>query len=140
MARERSQELRDEWKARLTQWKPEQLIFVDESAANERTADRKYGWATKGAKAFAKISMKRSEKWSILPAYTLDGFIAWDVVQGSYNKQLFNDFIRNFVLPLCNHDPNGLKSILIMDNAKIHHSEVYPYFSVKFLTLIRALP
>jgi hypothetical protein len=93
MARERSQELRDEWKLRLTQWKPEQLIFVDESAANERTADRKYGWATKGNPAFATMSVKRSEKWSILPAYTIDGFIAWDVVQGSYNKELFNEFI-----------------------------------------------
>jgi len=130
MARERSQELRDEWMIRLTQWKPEQLIFVDESAANERTADRKYGWAMKGARAFAETSVKKSKKWSILPAYTLNGFIAWNVIQGSYNKQLFNDFIRNFVLPLCNRDPNGLKSILIMDNAKIHHSEVNLYLSI----------
>src|SRR5436309_10838865 len=87
MARERSQELRDEWMIRLTQWKPEQLIFVDESAANERTADRKYGWAMKGARAFAENSVKKSKKWSILPAYTLNGFIAWNVIQGSYNKQ-----------------------------------------------------
>ena len=41
------------------------------------------------------MSVKRSEKWSILPAYTIDGFVAWDVIQGSYNKELFNDFIRN---------------------------------------------
>ena len=75
MASERSQELRDEWKLRLIQWKPEQLIFIDESAANERTADGKYGWTTKGIRAFAKMSMKRSEKWSILLAYTIDGFV-----------------------------------------------------------------
>ena len=30
---------------RLTEWTPEQMIFVDESAANERTMDRKFGWS-----------------------------------------------------------------------------------------------
>jgi len=29
----------------LSQWKSEQMVFVDESAVNERTADRKWGWA-----------------------------------------------------------------------------------------------
>lgn len=62
MARERNQEFRDEWKIRLTPWKSEQLIFIDESAANERIIDRKYKWMTKDARVFAKISMKRSEK------------------------------------------------------------------------------
>jgi hypothetical protein len=26
-------------------WTADQLIFLDESAANERTGDRKYGWS-----------------------------------------------------------------------------------------------
>lgn len=35
----------------MTEWRPDQLVFVDESAANERTGDRKYGWAPVGAVA-----------------------------------------------------------------------------------------
>ncbi|KAK9388817.1 hypothetical protein V1515DRAFT_596116 [Lipomyces mesembrius] len=40
---ERSQALRDDWLLRLSDWTAEQLMFVDESAANEKTGDRKYG-------------------------------------------------------------------------------------------------
>ena len=36
---------------RLTTYDATQLVFVDESAANERTLDRKYGWAPKGLPA-----------------------------------------------------------------------------------------
>ena len=35
----------------LTEWTPEQMIFVDESAANERTMDRKFGWSPIGTPA-----------------------------------------------------------------------------------------
>ena len=37
--------------------------------------------------------LKRSECWSILPAYTADGYIAFQIIQGSFNTELFNDFI-----------------------------------------------
>ena len=51
------------------------MIFVDESAANERTGDRKFGWALKEVTPYEYRSIKRSERWSLLPAYTVDGFI-----------------------------------------------------------------
>ena len=42
LATERNQFLRDDWIRRLAQWKHHQTIFV-ESAASERTKDRKHG-------------------------------------------------------------------------------------------------
>ncbi|MCJ1348095.1 hypothetical protein MMC31_006326 [Peltigera leucophlebia] len=42
-ALERDQESRAIWQARLRVWKVEQMIFLHESAACERTDDRKYG-------------------------------------------------------------------------------------------------
>ncbi|KAK9235219.1 hypothetical protein V1525DRAFT_390669 [Lipomyces kononenkoae] len=47
-AAERSQALRDDWLLRLSDWTAEQLMFVDQSAANEKTGHRKYGWAPVG--------------------------------------------------------------------------------------------
>jgi len=109
---------------RLTEWKPDQLMFLDESAANERTLDRKYGWAPVGSIARVSEPFKRTMKWSLLPLYTIDGFVAWDFVRGSYNRETFNEFVRTWVIPQTNPFP-GPCSVLIMDNAKIHHSEVY---------------
>jgi hypothetical protein len=124
-AAERNQELRDDWiKNKLTLYTAEQLIFVDESAANERSAHRKCGWAPIGATPHMYLPLKRSERFSILPAYTSEGFMDWEIIQGSFNTELFNFFIKTKILPFCNEYP-GPRSILIMDNAPIHHSEVY---------------
>jgi hypothetical protein len=95
--------------------------------------DRKYGWAPVGVPSTESRSIKRSERWSILPAYSLDGYIAWDIVQGSYTTELFNSFIEEQVLPLCTPYP-GPRSIIIMDNAQIHRSQVWLYYRNKFNT------
>lgn len=121
-AAQRSVELRNHWLARLTGWKAEQLVFVDESAANEKTADRKYGWSAVRHRATEQQYLKRSARWSILPAYSLDGYIAYTIRHGSIKGPLFNDFIRDQVRPLCSPFP-GPRSVLIMDNASIHHSQ-----------------
>jgi hypothetical protein len=91
--------LRDEWIRKLSDWTAEQLVFVDESAANEPTTHRKYGWASIGITSVQQQCFKRSERWSILPAYTIEGFIIWEIVHGSFNTELFQEFVENKVLP-----------------------------------------
>ena len=122
-AAQRNPELRNAWIRKLADCTAEQLVFIDESAANERTGDRKYGWAPVGVTPHETRSFKRSERWSILPAYTVDGFIAWDIKHGSYTIESFEDFIENQLLPLCNPFPLP-RSIIAMDNAPIHQSKV----------------
>ena len=122
-AAERSPELRATWIQKLAGWTASQLLFLDESAANERTGDRKYGWAPIGVTPYEYASVKHSQRWSILPVYGMDGFFVWDIIQGSWTKELFLEFVRTKVLPLCTPFP-GPRSILVMDNASIHHSAV----------------
>jgi DDE superfamily endonuclease len=86
--------------------------------------DRKYGWAPLGVAPYVYQSIKRTERWSLLPVYTSDGFFSWEIIQGSYTTESFNAFVENKVLPYCNPYP-GPRSILVMDNAKIHHNEVH---------------
>ena len=100
------------------------MIFIDESAANKRTKDRKYGWAPIGVRPTD--PHKPSERWSIIPAYTSrGGYISYEIVQGSIAKDLFLEFLRNKVMSHCHrYDPaNPLpNSVLIMDNASSHKS------------------
>ena len=118
IAAECNQFLRDDWVRRLAQWKHCQMIFVDESAANEHTKDRKHGI---GVRPTEHRSHKRSERWSILPAYTSrGGDISYEMFQGSVTKDLSPGLLRNKVMPHCHpYDPaNPLpNSVLIMDNA-----------------------
>ena len=123
-AAERDYELRDDWlNNKLRMYTAEQLVFVDESAANERSAHRKYGWAPVGATPEQTTRLNRTERYSILPAYASDGFVDWMIIQGSFTTDLFNYFVEVVVLLHWNVFPRP-KSVLVMDNAPIHRSEV----------------
>jgi hypothetical protein len=121
VALERNQVVRDRFVSEICYYTSNQLVFVDESASNERTADRRWGWSTRGDPCRVKQSSKRSKRWSILPTITINGYIAWEVYQDSFTTERFNRFIRN-LMPYITAYP-GLRSVLIMDNHSIHHSE-----------------
>ena len=105
------------------------LVFMDESAANERTLDRRYGWAPRGVPAIDTQVLHRSTHWSILPAYTIDGYLENTLVkQGSIDSELFSDWLCDHILPQCTHYP-GPRSVLIMDNCSTHRNEVFKYYS-----------
>ena len=98
------------------------FVFVDESAANERTADRKRGWSPKGTPCRVKSDTRKSKRWSILPAITADdGYITCEIYHGSFNGDRFADFISNQVLPQMSAFP-APRSILIIDNCSTHRT------------------
>lgn len=99
-----------------------QLVFVDESASNERNVDRRWGWSIRGDPCRVRQSGKRSKRWSILPAITIDGYLAWEIYQDSFTTERFNRFIRQDLMPYMTAYP-GPRSVLVMDNHSIHHSE-----------------
>ena len=108
---------------KMTQWDARQLIFVDESAYNERTGDRRYGWGPSGHRARVKRWLKKSERWSLLPAYTLNGYLNPILFKGAITAQIFQDWLRNDILPNV-VPPPGLRIVLIKDNCRIHKSPI----------------
>ena len=86
-AAERSEALRTQWRGIQALWESDQLIFLDESGCNERTGDRKFGWSPIGIMTTITRCLKRSERWSILPALSIDGYIAHVIYQGSIDKE-----------------------------------------------------
>src|ERR1700761_3981432 len=62
-----------------------------------------------------------SPRWSILPAICLDeGVFHVNIVEGAFNAITYRAFISG-LLDRMNQYP-GPKSVIIMDNASIHHS------------------
>ncbi|KAF8833569.1 hypothetical protein BDN67DRAFT_865744, partial [Paxillus ammoniavirescens] len=58
---------------------------------------------------------------SALGLLTVDGMVAVSVIEGSFTTPKFRTFLEE-ELPLCTPYPGKL-SVLMMDNAKIHHGE-----------------
>lgn len=58
-----------------------------------------------------------------LALYTYDEFVDWMIIHGSFNDDLFVQFLEEHVIPYTNPFP-GPRFVLIMDNAKINHDEI----------------
>ena len=104
-------------------WNRPENIHAHYTPCNS-AGDRKYCWASIGVSQVKYRPFQRSERWSILPAYTVDGFITWKVVHGSFTPQMFEEWIENELLPLCSPYPHP-RSVICMNNAPIHQSVVH---------------
>ena len=120
VAVERNEELRLDWKRRISGYKPEQLVFLDESACSEKAARCRTGWSLFGIAPQAQQRLHCRERFSILPAYTLDGYIAYRVIPGSYNSERFLQFVAECVLPLLTPGYH----VICLDNVNTHRSTV----------------
>jgi hypothetical protein len=81
---EPSDALRRVFRARVQlNYTTEKIVAMHEVACNERTGVRKYGWSPVGRSVELEYSLKRSGRWSLLPAMTLDGYLAHRIFQGA---------------------------------------------------------
>jgi hypothetical protein len=126
-ARERDPVLRDAWFRKLATWHAEQLVFLDESGFNSKLGRRFHGYAPKGEAVRMKVKTCRATNLSMLPAFTVDGYLACNVYKGAVNKEAYIAFLKEDLLPKCGKYP-GPRSIIVMDNCAIHHGPVRARF------------
>ena len=120
--------LRQQYMEKLAGWRADQLIFADESVANECASNKKVGWAPKGITPHEYRLFKRSERWSILMAYTVNSFISWEFLQGSFTMELFEEFIEFKVLTLIQ-----LNTLLLSWTILLYISQRYVPMSQRLL-------
>ena len=82
------------------------------------------GYADNGVRAIVSRWLQNRERVSFLPAYTIEGYITSITFLGTLTGDMFEEFIIDQLLPLCNPFL-GPRFIIFMDNASIHH-----YFKV----------
>lgn len=76
------------------------MIFLDESSKDERTLSRQYGYSLKNTRAIQKVVFLRGTRYTLLPALSLDGILAVDIMIGSCNKERFCNFILTQVVSM----------------------------------------
>lgn len=142
IASERKEEARNTYIAHIGQYKPEEIGFLDEMSKNEKTTARGYGRSKKGCRAIMHQCFVRGTRLSATALLTVNGIMASTVVEGSMNREMYLEFLEYRVvgvvssvqvdkadiavtwllkMPLTSPYPGPL-SVLIMDNARIHHS------------------
>lgn len=115
-----NEQLRLDWIAQLLGFTAEQLVFIDETLFNESTGWRRHAWAPIGEPARYNADMTRGRSWSVLPAYTVNGYLpCTSIREGYFNNELIVEWLQDELLPLCNAYP-APRSVIIMDNAGSH--------------------
>ena len=109
------------WSNKQQQWNVRQLVFIDESALNERIGDHCYGWGPIGLPVRVKRWLKKLERWSVLLAYTLSGYKRPLMFKGAITAEIFKHWLNINLLPLIDR-PKGMQLIIIIDNCRIHKS------------------
>ncbi|SPJ84210.1 uncharacterized protein FTOL_10727 [Fusarium torulosum] len=92
VAKGRNEDLRDYYLYKLTFYRSYQLVYADES------------------------------RYQILPAYTQEGILHYDIFPGNTDSAKFEEFIEQ-LLYHCGKWPEP-NSVLVMDNASLHRSPV----------------
>ena len=77
---------------------PNMLMFIDEAARDERTISRRFGRSGKGIRCTTQRPFVRGTRYSIIPAITLDGIIAYDIVEGPVDTERFVKFLKEQVV------------------------------------------
>ena len=88
------EDLRASWMATISQYEAEHLVFLDETACNGRTPNRRWGWSPRGFPCRARRFNTNSKRWSILPALSVEGYVAVDMFQGSFTGERFKSFVN----------------------------------------------
>ena len=116
---ERNKEDREEFKRNVAvHYRPEQLVFADESHFNRLTLRRPHAWAKRGECASRHEFQFRGAKYSMLPALSLDSILHLEVIENGVTGAAFRRFVEG-LLPRMNKWPLP-NSVLVVDNASIH--------------------
>ena len=98
VASERNEDLQADFIARMGQYLPEQLGFLDEVSKDERTAFRTCGRSRKGTRAVMKGVFVRGRRFSAEGLLSIDGMVASTVVEGSMTRALFVEYLEFIVV------------------------------------------
>ena len=102
---------------------PEMLVFVDETGADRRNCLRRFGYSLRGRPAVSKKLLVRGQRVSAIASMSTGGILDCVTYTGSVTGDKFKHFIRHSLLPqLQPFDGVNPRSIVVLDNAAIHHA------------------
>ena len=108
--------------ADISVYDPDMLVWVDESGCDRRNTIRKYGYSIRGIPLCNQHLLVRGTRYSAIPVVSTAGVHDVYLAEGNINGEWFTQFVESCLLPILNPF-NGVnqRSVVIMDNASIHH-------------------
>ena len=124
VAKQRCEELRGLFMARVLKFPHEFLVCCDETGSDRRDQIRKFGYSLRGQTPVYHryLHVVRGTRISSMLAMTLSGVLTYKFHTGTIDGNKFFNFVQGSLIPNMQSFP-GPHSILIMDKCSIHHVE-----------------
>ena len=123
IAIQRSEEQRAKFRDNISIFScPEMFVFIDETGSDRRDCLRKVGYSLRGKPAKALKLYCQGKHVTAIAAMSVQGSLECTIVEGGVSGDIFKTFLEEKLSPVL-QPFNGVNpnSIIIMDNATIHH-------------------
>ena len=141
IALQRSELKRAEYWYDISMFNTSMLLWIDETGCDLRNALRKYGYGIRGLPPQDHSLKLRGKRYSAIGILSVEGIKDVYIAEGCVNGETFLDFIRRCLIPvLVPFDGVSPNSIVVMDNASIHHVDSVVETILSVGALVRFLP
>ena len=124
VADRRSDVLRACYMVEIEEFHPDMLVFIDETGCERRNLVRKYGYGLRGIPPVSHQLLVYGKRVSAIGVITTRGVEDAYLVDGNVNGKIFLDFVQRCLLDVIQpFDGNNPRSVVVLDNASIHHLE-----------------
>ena len=122
IALQQSEIKRVQFMSEISAFHPDMLIWIDETGSDRRNSIRSFGYSLRGIRPRTYVLRIGSKRISAIPVLTTRGiedvYITTETVDGEKFEQFLCQCILPIILPF---DGNNPRSVVVMDNASIHH-------------------
>ena len=122
LPKQRDEFIRQQFALDVSVYKPEMLVFIDETGADRRNVLRKYGYSVRGVPLQHQTLLVRGEHVTGIAFMSVNGLLDVKISRGSTDGDVFYEFVQKHLLPqLLPFNGVNQHSVVIMDNCAIHH-------------------
>ena len=111
----------------------EKIIYLDETGFNLHQTSN-FGWAPANITPYVQVPASKGNNLSVLMAIRHNGVICYEKRKGPFDSGAFVEFLQK-MLPYLRPD-----SVIIMDNARIHHARIVKEFIQQNNMCVEFLP
>ena len=141
IAQQRDEVERSRYVSELTVYNPEMFIFLDETGSDRRNVHRRYAYSWRGKPARSHKLLVRGQHMSAIAFMSVDGILDCHIEEGSVNGDVFFSTIQKLLVPhVMPYNGTNPHSVIVLDNASIHHIDGVVEMLHSLGTLVLFLP
>lgn len=141
VALRRNDFLRDEFMKEMKYVDAGMIVWLDETGSDKRSESRKFGYHLRGMTPRVYKLNIRGKRISSIAIMSTRGIEDVAIYEGNINGETFSNFIDQNLVPILQpFNGTNSRSIVVMDNASIHHVERVATSILGTGALLRYLP